>query len=346
MFLAFLMAFAPVQALAQVPAAPVNMRAKADVVTGNITVRWDNPNDNTITAYEYRVRVRGAAGWRPDWTEFTGSDANTVAAVLSNIGEGTTIEFHLRACNASGHGADSFVEATVSGTPSDPDPPDPPDPPPSPPPLLAGSPTNLRADFENSTYDNLVMTMTWAPPFTGADNVTGYEFVIYEGGPTSRVFPPVVDWTAIPEDSVANFKTRHAIAYDPDVLQYTLRISSVVDGKRQGWAQAGVYVPDRIKSVVLSDESYELPGGVVLGQNYPNPFNPSTTIEYAIKEAGPIRLTVYDMLGQEMVVLVDGTAAPGTYQVLFDAGDLPSGAYVYRLETAQEATSDIMSLIK
>ena len=349
--LVFLMALAPVRALAQVPAAPANMQADVSAVTGHITITWDNPNDNTIINYEYRARAKqdNPIHWRPDWTEYTGSDANTVGLAVTNVGEGTTLVFHLKACNTHGCGSDSFVEATVNGNPSTPPilpPVIPPPPVITPPPSLAGAPTNLKADFKNSTYGNLVMTMTWAPPFTGVDNVTGYEFKIYEGGPTSRVFPPVVDWTGIPEDSVANLRTGHSIGYNSDVSQYTLHIASVVDGKRQEWAQAGVYVPDRIKSVVLSDESSGLPDRVVLGQNYPNPFNPSTRIEYTVLAPSHVRISVWDMKGREIGVLVDEVKTVGGHEAIFDARDLPSGLYIYRMETAAGILSKTMILLK
>jgi glucuronoarabinoxylan endo-1,4-beta-xylanase len=71
---------------------------------------------------------------------------------------------------------------------------------------------------------------------------------------------------------------------------------------------------------------------MMLRQNYPNPFNPITRIEYAIPKACYVRLRVFDMLGREVAVLVDGNAEPAWYTVSFQAQNLPSGAYLYRLE--------------
>ena len=119
-----------------------------------------------------------------------------------------------------------------------------------------------------------------------------------------------------------------------------------MDGKRQGWAQSGVCVPDRIKSVALSDESSELPESVQLDENYPNPFNPETTISYALPQAGKVRLVVYDLLGQEMAVLVDGSRPAGHHTVRFDADNLPSGSYVYRLQVGQEVAARTMTPVK
>jgi hypothetical protein len=74
-----------------------------------------------------------------------------------------------------------------------------------------------------------------------------------------------------------------------------------------------------------------IPLTYTLYQNYPNPFNPSTTIGYAIPQAGIVTVVVYDMLGREVAVLLNEHRNPGTYRVIFDAGPLASGVYVYRL---------------
>jgi hypothetical protein len=74
-------------------------------------------------------------------------------------------------------------------------------------------------------------------------------------------------------------------------------------------------------------------GAYALAQNTPNPFNPTTTIEYEIPTETEVRLTVFDHLGREVKTLVTGRQKAGRYAVVFDGGDLPSGAYFYRLDT-------------
>ena len=96
----------------------------------------------------------------------------------------------------------------------------------------------------------------------------------------------------------------------------------------------------------VGTEDTELPTEVELAQNYPNPFNPQTTIDYSLPKASDISLVVYDMLGREVGVLVDGPQAAGRHTVRFDANHLPNGAYVYRLVAADKTITRTMVLLK
>lgn len=81
----------------------------------------------------------------------------------------------------------------------------------------------------------------------------------------------------------------------------------------------------------VSDDDAALPMEYSLEQNYPNPFNPATTVRYTIKEAGAVRVSVYDLLGKEVAVPVNDVKQRGTHQFTFNAHGLASGIYVYRL---------------
>ncbi len=83
-----------------------------------------------------------------------------------------------------------------------------------------------------------------------------------------------------------------------------------------------------------------------LSQNYPNPFNPSTTINYSIKSAGEVTLKVYDMLGTEVASLVNERKEPGNYSVAFNATNIPSGIYVYRLTADKFVETKKLILLK
>ena len=86
--------------------------------------------------------------------------------------------------------------------------------------------------------------------------------------------------------------------------------------------------------VVGIDESYReiLPSGYHLSQNYPNPFNPTTTIEYTLPQPGEVSLIVYNLLGEEVARLVSGELDAGYHKIAWDASNLASGVYLYRLE--------------
>ncbi|MDX1429552.1 MAG: T9SS type A sorting domain-containing protein, partial [Rhodothermales bacterium] len=99
-----------------------------------------------------------------------------------------------------------------------------------------------------------------------------------------------------------------------------------------------------VTNVGTEDES--LPGKFALGQNYPNPFNPSTTIEYSVPATGSVTLEVYDMLGRSVALLVDGERAAGTYTAQFDATELASGMYLYRLTAGSDVQVRKMMLLK
>ncbi len=80
------------------------------------------------------------------------------------------------------------------------------------------------------------------------------------------------------------------------------------------------------------------PREFTLSQNYPNPFNPTTTINFAIAEDSRVSVKVYDIVGREVATMVDGDVAAGYYNISFNAKDLASGVYMYRI-TAKHAQS-------
>jgi hypothetical protein len=102
----------------------------------------------------------------------------------------------------------------------------------------------------------------------------------------------------------------------------------------------------RPTSTSIDRSDTDQPLGFTLYQNHPNPFNPSTVIGYRLSEAGQIRLAVYDLLGREVAILVDGLMPAGEHQVRFNADRLPTGMYMTVLETSQGSQSKPMMLIR
>ncbi|MBN8586189.1 MAG: T9SS type A sorting domain-containing protein [Ignavibacteria bacterium] len=90
----------------------------------------------------------------------------------------------------------------------------------------------------------------------------------------------------------------------------------------------------------------EIPNTYRLYQNYPNPFNPVTKIKYGLPENGYVKLTVYNDLGEEIIVLQDGYKTANTYEAEFNASDLPSGVYYYKMEAKGFIDSKKMVIVK
>lgn len=99
------------------------------------------------------------------------------------------------------------------------------------------------------------------------------------------------------------------------------------------------------KPTAIEDEII-LPNETKLFDNYPNPFNPTTIINYSLKDAGRVSIKVYDILGSEVATLVNETKPAGTYEVEFNASQLPSGVYIYRMQTGSYMASKKMLLVK
>ncbi|RJQ59676.1 MAG: T9SS C-terminal target domain-containing protein [Stygiobacter sp.] len=139
--------------------------------------------------------------------------------------------------------------------------------------------------------------------------------------------------------------------------------------KKQGWQTMGLISMDRLKEkqvannlrttyfpfankdgvlVGVENDNKEIPAQFSLEQNYPNPFNPETTISYKVQAASKVSLKVYDLLGREVVTLVDGFKQPGIYNSTFSAlrSSLTSGVYFYTLKSGYFVSTKKMVLLK
>lgn len=103
------------------------------------------------------------------------------------------------------------------------------------------------------------------------------------------------------------------------------------------------FLPPQVATDVAPDE---LPGAFSIAQNYPNPFSGSTTIQYVLNRPTRAAVKVYDLNGRLISKLMDQFQMPGTYQLPFHADFLPSGTYIYRLETSYGTQSRQMTHIR
>ena len=178
------------------------------------------------------------------------------------------------------------------------------------------------------------MALSWT--YTSTVTVTGWQYRResalgdFSGGQktTTRIWGP---WTPISGAATRS----HTVTGLTNGSEYGFEVRAV-NGVGAGTAASTTAVP-------IDD--------FALGANQPNPFNPETTLRYALPRAQPVRLTVYDMLGQQVRVLVDGEQPPGWHQVVWDGRDqvgraVASGIYLYRLQTSQFSQTRKMILLR
>jgi photosystem II stability/assembly factor-like uncharacterized protein len=108
----------------------------------------------------------------------------------------------------------------------------------------------------------------------------------------------------------------------------------------------GLFEFDTKSLLLVNTENNNLIGHYSLSQNYPNPFNPITTIRFTIPKSDRVQIKVYDMLGREIQTLVNDFKQSGNYEIFFDASNLPSGIYLYRMSSGDYSETKKMLLLK
>ncbi len=105
------------------------------------------------------------------------------------------------------------------------------------------------------------------------------------------------------------------------------------------------YIYQEVTGTDISDDDL-LPAEFKLEQNYPNPFNPSTTIQFAVPERSKVLIKIYDILGSEVITLVDEEMEAGWHKKNFDASSLSSGIYLFRMDAGSYVNTKKMILIR
>jgi hypothetical protein len=178
-----------------------------------------------------------------------------------------------------------------------------------------------------------------------ADTMLNFGKVVWSTGSGAGVRPylyksdPLNMFAGVP----ANWKTTKSypvienLRYSNTSLQH-----AATDGKAIGDLN---WFPEQGPTAV-SQTPNSMPGKFKLGQNYPNPFNPSTKISYTLAAKSMTRLSVYDILGREVAVLVNEVQNAGSYDVTFTANNLSSGIYFYKLVSSETTSTMKMILMK
>jgi len=100
--------------------------------------------------------------------------------------------------------------------------------------------------------------------------------------------------------------------------------------------ESGFLADTFLRGILVSvPDQRGLPLAFSLKQNFPNPFNPATTIRYELPKTSRVKLKIYNLLGQDVAVVVDESKPAGKYEVHFDGANLPSGVYFYRLSAGE-----------
>jgi len=166
-----------------------------------------------------------------------------------------------------------------------------------------------------------------------------------------------LSWTTATELNNSGFEIQRKLSeYDFSTVAFVNGNGTSTKTNNYSWSEKllpGIY-SYRLKQIDYNGK-YEYskeveitvtPNIFSLEQNFPNPFNPNTVISYSLPSASNVKLVVYNTLGQNVKVLENGYKNAGGYSVHFDASDLPSGIYFYRLEAGQFTQVKKMMLLK
>ncbi|MCC5933812.1 MAG: T9SS type A sorting domain-containing protein [Candidatus Cyclonatronum sp.] len=183
------------------------------------------------------------------------------------------------------------------------------------------------------------------PARDNARDFARWDIMVEEDFPTSSITAgPDGGWAFMNFGDVSNIATGDtayvwiAFTHGPDLDDVDDRLDAAI-AKAEDLGIIG-------DPVSVGPEGPDAPVRIALEQNYPNPFNPTTNIRFALEEAGHASLTVYDMLGRQVAVLVNERLSAGTHTFGFDAANLSSGVYLYRLQAGGQTMTRSMTLMK
>jgi hypothetical protein len=200
----------------------------------------------------------------------------------------------------------------------------------------------LTANLEGNHYDQLDIEkdskhITTLPLDISSDKSGEFEFKVKE-------------WTDIPDGWVIQIEDlkeeKIYEIHDNWSLKFNYSNMSVTESDNVFFPSVEDRFVLKMIPKELVDTGDELPITVELHQNYPNPFNPTTTISFYMPEEGLAKLSVFNIVGQPVAVLLQENKAQGEHSFEWDASDMPSGIYIYQLEVGTKIMTRKMTLVK
>ena len=147
----------------------------------------------------------------------------------------------------------------------------------------------------------------------------------------------------IPPGGVVSNSSLFAVEYIDSLFQLHNCFNFKVEVMSENWT----YWKDSLQVVVGVEEEFNnAPTEFLLSQNYPNPFNGTSTIKYSIPKSSQVSLKIFNTLGEEIETLVNEEKPVGTYELNWNAANLPSGVYFYRLQAGDFISVKKMILLK
>ncbi|AXJ02228.1 Por secretion system C-terminal sorting domain-containing protein [Cyclonatronum proteinivorum] len=262
-------------------------------------------------ATTYDIQVSASQDFQNNAVEFDGLSGTSV--VVSELVPETTYFWRVRGINSNeglvGDWSSVSSFTTIMAAP-------------------ATEPTLLQPSNGTEVTSQFI-TLQWA----AVESAASYDVEVAENSAFSN---PVVSRTGITQLNTT-------ISGLEEATTYYWRVRGVNIGGSGVWSEAFTFSTPTPTS---TGPETDLPRVISLNQNYPNPFNPVTNISFELPETAEINLSVFTLEGRRVAVLADGTYSAGTHTLSFDAAALSSGTYIYRLETAGQSFTRLMTLVK
>ncbi len=129
-------------------------------------------------------------------------------------------------------------------------------------------------------------------------------------------------------------------------VRFRFRLRTDAQGERDGVYIDSVSIVVSYDVVGVENEIVQLPKEFSLEQNYPNPFNPSTKINYALPTESKVKIQIFNVLGEVVTTIVDQVIVAGSHSIEWDASNLSSGVYLYRISAESVSDSKQFNAVK